>query len=53
VSGLEVLDRLYAGYGEVYPTGKAPAMAHLLQGNAFIEQHWKQMDYIKTATIVP
>jgi peptidyl-prolyl cis-trans isomerase A (cyclophilin A) len=53
VSGIEVIDRLYAGYGEIYPTGKAPSMAHLMQGNTFLEQHWKQLDYIKTATIVP
>jgi peptidyl-prolyl cis-trans isomerase A (cyclophilin A) len=54
VSGLEVIDRLYDGYGEMYPSGKAPTMTHLLQGgNAVLERQWPRLDYINTATLVP
>lgn len=53
-SGMNVLQNLYSGYGEMFPTGKAPSMSHMLQGgNAFLEKTYPLMDYINTATIVP
>ena len=54
LSGLNVVEKLYAGYGETFPTGKAPTMSHIVQGgNAYLEKQYPRMDYIKTATIVP
>ncbi|MBI2828516.1 MAG: peptidylprolyl isomerase [Acidobacteria bacterium] len=53
-SGMNVIQRLYTGYGEMFPTGKAPTMTHMLQGgNAYLEKNYPMMDYIKAATIVP
>ena len=54
VAGLNVVERLYKGYGEMYPTGKAPTMSQLLEGgNALLAKQFPMMDYIKTAKIVP
>ena len=51
--GLNVVERLYAGYGEMFPTGNAPTMTHLFMGNAYIEKEYPMMDFIKTAVIAP
>ena len=54
VSGMNIVEKLYAGYGEMYPTGNAPTMTHMLTGgNAYLEKEYPKMDYIKTATIAP
>src|SRR5688500_13255020 len=54
VSGLTVIDKLYDGYGEMYPYGKAPTMTHLLiGGNAVLERQFPMLDYIITPTLVP
>lgn len=53
-SGMNVLQRLYTGYGEMFPTGKAPTMTHMFQGGtAYLEKNYPLLDYIKAATIVP
>ena len=54
VAGLGVIDVLYDGYGEMFPSGKAPTMTHLLiGGNAVLERQFPMLDYINTATLVP
>ena len=54
VSGMNVVERLYAGYGETYPTGQAPTMAHMFAGgNAYLEKNYPKLDYIKKATLAP
>lgn len=52
-AGMNVIEKLYGGYGEMFPTGKAPTMTHLFMGTAYLEKQYPLMDYIKTATIVP
>lgn len=53
-SGMEVVGKLYAGYGEVPPTGNGPEQNRLtLEGNAYLEKEFPKLDYIKTATILP
>jgi peptidyl-prolyl cis-trans isomerase A (cyclophilin A) len=53
VSGMEVVDSLYGGYGEGAPNGNGPDQGRLQsQGNAYLEQDFPKLDFIKTSTIV-
>src|SRR5262245_6708177 len=52
VSGMDVVDSLYAGYGEGAPNGNGPDQGRVQgQGNAYLEQDFPKLDFIKTATI--
>ena len=52
VSGMEVVDSLYGGYGEGAPNGNGPDQGRIQsQGNAYLEQDFPKLDFIKTATI--
>jgi peptidyl-prolyl cis-trans isomerase A (cyclophilin A) len=48
VTGMEVVDKLYSGYGESPDQGMIQN-----QGNAYLESKFPRLDYIKTARIVP
>jgi len=52
--GMEVVDKLYSGYGEGAPDGRGPSQ-ELIQtrGRAYLQQGFPRLDSIKTATIVP
>ena len=51
-SGMDVVDKLYSGYGDGPPRGKGPEQGAITaQGNAYLEKSFPKMDYIKTATI--
>ena len=51
-SGMDVVDKLYGGYGEGAPSGKGPAQGQLIaEGNAYLMKDFPKLDYIKTATI--
>lgn len=52
VTGLDVMEGLYSGYGEMAPNGPGPD-AHQLQmeGNSYVEGKFPHLDYIKKATI--
>lgn len=52
--GMEVVDKLYSGYGEGAPDGRGPNQ-ELIQtrGRAYLQQGFPRLDSIKTATIVP
>ncbi len=53
VSGLEVAEKLYAGYGEAKPNGNGPEMNPFYEeGNAYLEREFPKLDYVKKATIV-
>jgi peptidyl-prolyl cis-trans isomerase A (cyclophilin A) len=52
VSGMDVVDRLYSAYGEDPSKGSGQMMIQT-QGNAFLQQSFPKLDYIKKATIVP
>lgn len=53
VSGIEVVDSLYGGYGEGAPQGLGPEQGRIQsQGNAYLMQGFPKLDYIKKATIV-
>jgi peptidyl-prolyl cis-trans isomerase A (cyclophilin A) len=52
VSGMEVVDSLYGGYGEGAPNGNGPDQGRIQsQGNAYLQQGFPKLDFIKTATI--
>lgn len=53
VEGMDVVDRLYAGYGEGAPRGRGPDQGRIqAQGNAYLESAFPRMDYVKRASIV-
>ncbi len=54
VSGMDVVDSLYSGYGEGAPRGAGPDQGRLQQeGNAYLMKDFAKMDYVKKATIEP
>jgi peptidyl-prolyl cis-trans isomerase A (cyclophilin A) len=51
-SGMEVVDKLFTGYGEGAPRGKGPAQARVqAEGNAYLIKQFPKLDYIKSATL--
>ncbi len=54
VSGMNVVDALYAGYGEGAPNGRGPDQGRMqMEGNAYLKGNFKKLDYVKKATIAP
>jgi peptidyl-prolyl cis-trans isomerase A (cyclophilin A) len=54
VSGMEVVDSLYYGYGELAPGGGGPDPKRLeSDGLNYLETRFPRLDTIKKATIVP
>ena len=54
VSGMEVVDALYKGYGEGAPMGSGPSQPRLqAEGNAYLEREFPKLDWVKQARIVP
>jgi peptidyl-prolyl cis-trans isomerase A (cyclophilin A) len=52
VSGMEVVDSLYNGYGEGAPGGLGPEQGRVqMEGNAYLKQDFPKLDYVKKATI--
>jgi peptidyl-prolyl cis-trans isomerase A (cyclophilin A) len=53
VTGMDVVNRLYNGYGEGAPSGKGPDQGRIqAEGNAYLNRDFSRLDTIKTATIV-
>jgi len=54
ISGMEVVDKLYADYGDGPPEGRGPDQDRVQrEGKAYLEKAFPLLDIIKTATIVP
>ena len=54
VSGIEVVDKIYTGYGEGAPRGGGPPQNRVqMEGNAYLIKSFPKMDYIKKAMIEP
>ena len=52
ISGMNVVDSLYSGYGEGAPGGQGPEQGRIQrEGNAYLTKEFSKLDYIKTATI--
>ncbi|HYR86772.1 MAG TPA: peptidylprolyl isomerase [Terriglobia bacterium] len=53
VTGMEVVDQLYADYGEGAPDGKGPDQSRIeREGNAYLNRDFPKLDYIKTARVI-
>ena len=54
VEGMEVVDALYSGYGDGPPRGRGPNQGLIqAQGTEYLKAGFKELDYVKTARIVP
>jgi peptidyl-prolyl cis-trans isomerase A (cyclophilin A) len=54
VSGMDVVDKLHAGYGEGAPSGRGPEQGRIQgEGNAYLKKDFPQLDFIKKASIEP
>ncbi len=52
--GMEVVDKLYSGYGEGAPDGHGPDQGLVgNDGRAYLEKSFPLLDSIRSATIVP
>jgi peptidyl-prolyl cis-trans isomerase A (cyclophilin A) len=52
VSGMEVVDKLYSGYGDGPPDGSGPFQARIqTEGNAYLTKNFPKLDYVKKAAI--
>jgi peptidyl-prolyl cis-trans isomerase A (cyclophilin A) len=53
-SGMDVVDGLYAEYGEGAPQGRGPNQGRIQnEGNAYLARDFPQLDYVKEATLLP
>ena len=51
-TGMDVVDKIYSGYGEGAPRGKGPDQGRTQsEGNAYLTKEFPRLDYIKSATI--
>jgi peptidyl-prolyl cis-trans isomerase A (cyclophilin A) len=47
IEGMDVVDRMYAGYGEGAPAGKGPNQGRIqLQGNSYLKESFPKLTYI-------
>ena len=54
IQGLEVVDKLYSGYGEMRPEGKWIDRARVEEEtNEYLVQRFPKLDYIKQARVLP
>jgi peptidyl-prolyl cis-trans isomerase A (cyclophilin A) len=53
VEGMEVVDKLYSGYGELAPEGKGPEISRIEdETNEYMVPRFPKLDYIKHATFM-
>jgi peptidyl-prolyl cis-trans isomerase A (cyclophilin A) len=53
ISGMDVVDSFYAGYGEGAPRGRGPSQPRIAnEGNSYLRESFPELDYIRHATIV-
>ena len=53
LSGLDVVESLYSGYGEGAPRGFGPEQSRItVEGNGYLKKTYPKLDYVKSATLV-
>jgi peptidyl-prolyl cis-trans isomerase A (cyclophilin A) len=53
IAGMDVMDSIYAGYGEGAPRGRGPNQSRVArEGNSYLRQSFPKLDYITRATII-
>jgi len=51
--GMEVVDKLYNGYGDMPPRGNCPDQGTMVRsGNKYLKESFPKLDYLKSASIV-
>jgi peptidyl-prolyl cis-trans isomerase A (cyclophilin A) len=54
IEGMDVVDKINSEYGEGAPRGRGPHQSHVqMEVNAYLKANFPNLDYIKSATIVP
>ena len=54
IEGMDVVDKINSEYGDGPPGGNGPNQGLIqMQGNAYLKKDFPNLDYIKSATIVP
>lgn len=52
IEGMDVVDKMYAGYGEGAPSGKGPNQAKIQrEGNLYLKESFPKLSYFKKATL--
>ena len=52
--GMDVVDKINSEYGEGAPNGNGPDQGRIqMEGNAYLKKDFPNLDYIKSATIIP
>ena len=52
--GMDVVDKINGEYGEGAPSGRGPDQNRIqMEGNAYLKKDFPNLDYIKSATVVP
>jgi len=52
--GMDVVDKINGEYGEGAPSGRGPDQKRIqMEGNAYLKKDFPNLDYIKSATVVP
>jgi peptidyl-prolyl cis-trans isomerase A (cyclophilin A) len=52
IEGMDIVDRMYAGYGEGAPSGKGPDQGQIqLKGNAYLKESYPKLSYIENAVL--
>jgi len=51
---MDVVDKIYSEYGDGAPYGRGPDQGRIQgEGNAYLKKDFPNLDYIKSATVVP
>jgi peptidyl-prolyl cis-trans isomerase A (cyclophilin A) len=54
IEGMDVVDKINGEYGEGAPRGRGPDQGRIqAEGNAYLKKDFLNLDYIKSATILP
>lgn len=54
VEGMDIVDKINGEYGEGAPSGRGPNQGRIQgEGNAYLKKDFPNLDYIKSATILP
>ena len=54
IDGMEVVDKLYGGYGEGAPQGRGPDQARIqAEGKSYLDKDFPQLDGIKSTVLLP
>jgi peptidyl-prolyl cis-trans isomerase A (cyclophilin A) len=52
VSGMDIVDQLFKGYGDAPPSGVGPEQGRVKdEGNEYLERYFPRLDYIKSAKV--